>query len=234
MAQQDHPVTGSRNIVASTVVKGLLMLLACGSAGATIIGGAVTGGDSGGSFVKLTPPLANPFGAPNSVGNDNFQSPNLFGFDEDQNILLGAPLTVDVGTSPLPVGTTVASHYVFFDPCPSQHIVGTVDFDSDVLAIITSTNNLSASDFLANTGVNYLNPGARGLESGDSVTISAPSQILFDTFASSPGDYVRVLTKYSPRAVPEPGSAMLLITGSLGALNSGWLCRRRVGRLKTT
>jgi hypothetical protein len=65
---------------------------------------------------------------------------------------------------------------------------------------MTSTTNLAASDFLANTGVNYLNPGARGLEFGDSVTISGARQILFDTFASSPGDYVRVLTEFSPTA----------------------------------
>ena len=89
---------------------------------ATIIGGSVTGGTAqtaGGTFVKLTVPLSNPFGPPNSVGNDNFQSPNLFGFDENQNILLAAPLTVDVGTSPIPAGSTVASHYIFFDPGPS-------------------------------------------------------------------------------------------------------------------
>lgn len=71
-------------------------------ASATIIGGSVTGGTAltaGGIFVKLTAPLANPFGPPDSVGNDNFQSSDLFGFDEAQDITLGAPLTVDVGGS---------------------------------------------------------------------------------------------------------------------------------------
>jgi hypothetical protein len=207
----------------------LLTLTIVTPAGATIIGGSVTGGTAqtaGGVFVKLTVPLANLFGAPDSVGNDNFQSPNLFGFDEDQNILLAAPLTVDVGTSPIAAGTIVASHYIFFDPGPSQHIIGTVDFDSDVLAIITGTGTLSASDFLANTGVNYLNPGLRGLEAGDSVTISGARQILFDTVASSPGDYVRVLTAFSPTvAVPEPGSIALLGIGLVAAL----LVRRRPG-----
>jgi hypothetical protein len=184
---------------------------------ASIISGSVTGGTAltaGGTFLKLTVPLPNLFGPPDSVGNDNFQSPDLFGFDEDQNILLTAPLTVDVGASSLPAGTVVASHYIFFDPGPSEHVIGTVDFDSDVLAIITSTGNLAASDFLSNTGVNYLDPQARGLEAGDSVTISGPRQILFDTFASTPGDYVRVLTELSPsEAVPEPGVVPLLGCG---------------------
>jgi len=192
----------------------LLPLLVSVPAVAEIISGAVTGGTAltaGGIFVKLTPPLPNLFGPPDSVGNDNFQSPNLYGFDEDQNILIGAVLGVDVGTAPA-VGTTVASHYIFFDPGPAQEVIGTVNFDSDVLAIITSTSNLAASDFLANTGVNYLDPAERGLEAGDSVTISGPRQILFDTVASSPGDYVRVITEFSPgtTAIPEPGTLPLL------------------------
>jgi len=199
----------------------VLTLAASLPATATIISGDVTGGTAltaGGTFVKLTVPLSNPFGPPNSVGNDNFQSPDLYGFDEDQNILLTAPLTVNVGTSPIPAGTVVASHYVFFDPGPTEHVIGTVNFDSDILGIITSTTTLADSDFLANTGVNYLNPSARGLEAGDSVTISGPRQILFDTFASSPGDYVRVLTAFSPAAAaaPEPGSFGLLADGLAG------------------
>jgi hypothetical protein len=217
-------------------VMATLVLTMCLPAAATIIGGTVTGGTAqtaGGVFVKLTVPLSNPFGPPDSVGNDNFQSPNLYGFDEDQNILLTAPLTVNVGASPIPAGTTVASHYIFFDPGPSLHVIGTVDFDSDVLAIITSTADLAASDFLANTGVNYLNPGNRGLEAGDSVTINGARQILFDTFASSPGDYVRVLTAFSPTAsptslAPEPGGLTLLASG-LAAL-AALLGRRRPSR----
>jgi PEP-CTERM motif len=212
-----------------------LLFTASIPATADILGGVVTGGTAltaGGTFVKLTVPLSNPFGAPNSVGNDNFQSPNLFGFDEDQNILLTAPLMVDVGVT-IPAGTIVASHYIFFDPGPSEHVIGTVDFDSDILGIETSTGNLADTDFLANTGVNYLNPSARGLEAGDSVTISGPEQILFDTFASSPGDYVRVLTAFSPGGgstpppVPEPSSIALLGSGLIALATM--LGRRRTG-----
>ena len=193
-------------------------------ASATIVSGAVTGGDTGGTFVKLSVPLTGSTPA-NTVGADNFQSPNLFGFDESQNILLAAALNMDIGAS-VAAGTQVASHYIFFDPRQTGHIIGTVDFDSDVLGIITSTGLLAVSDILANTGVNYLNPGLRGLEAGDSVTISGTRQILFDTFASSPGDYVRVITAFSLGAtVPEPASIAL----ALAALAGVGVARRRRG-----
>jgi hypothetical protein len=196
-------------------MKRSLLTLACplaflGDASAAITGGALTGGTaltSGGVFVKLVTPLPNPFGPPDSVGNDNFQSPNLFAFDEVQQLVLTAPLVLDVGASPLPTGTIVSSHYVFFDPGPSLTVIGTIDFDGDVLGIITSTGNLAASDFLATPGVNYLDPAGRGLEEGDSVSISGPRQVLVDLSASSPGDYVRVITAV-PAAAPVFASAV--------------------------
>jgi hypothetical protein len=195
---------------------------------AIILSGMLTGGSAfsgGGAFVKLTPPLPNPVGPPNSVGQDNFQSLNVFGFDEDQNITIPSSLSAEVGLSPLPAGTVVASHYVFFDPNQIARAIGTVNFDSNVLAIMTSTQTMGNSDFLANTGVNYLNPTARGLEAGDVVTISGAQQISFDFSAGSPGDYIRVLTQYSPGAVPEPGTWALL--GGMAVGGGTLLLRRR-------
>jgi len=178
-------------------------------ASATIVSGTVTGGTSGGTFVKLNIPLtgSTPF---NTVGEDNYNSPNLFGFDESQNILLGATLVMDVGGT-VAAGTQVASHYIFFDPRFLSTIIGTVDFDSDVLGIMSSRGLLLASDFLVNTGVNYMSPALRGLEPAtDTVAISGSRQISLSWSASSPGDYVRVITAFSPGAVPEPGTLALL------------------------
>ncbi len=167
---------------------------------ATVLGGSATAGSAvvrGGVFQTLTLPLPNALGQPGSVGDNNFDSDNFFGFDEAQNIVLTGPLQVDLlastgNSGSLAAGTTVASHYLFFDPGPSRHIVGTVDFDSAVLAVITSTANLAASDFLAQTGVDYLNPRLRGLEARDVVTITGPNQIDVDFRASSPGETISV------------------------------------------
>lgn len=197
-------------------------------ANATIISGAVTGGQAqsqGGVFEKLTLPFDPPNGAINTVGNNTFQTPNLYGFDEDQNILLGADLSVDGGT--ISAGTVVASHYIFFDPNNSTTITGSVTFDSEILGVVSSTGLLAASDFLANTGVTYLNPGLRGLEANtDSYSLSDAFTIAIAWRASTPGDYIRVLTARSPGApeVPIPGAIPLFLSGLAGF---GFMKRRR-------
>lgn len=190
-------------------------------ASAAILSGNVTYGS--GSFVELSIPFTE--SSPNNtVGNNTFQDRNLYAFNEGQNIELLSDLDVDflaaTGTSgSLSTGTIVASHYVFFDPRNSRHQEGNVTFDSAVLAIITSSGLLSASDFLLNNGVNYLNPGLRGLEANDSASVCLNSEtICVDWTASTPGDYIRVLTEYSPLGaqVPVPTAAILFAPVLLG------------------
>ena len=200
-----------------------------GNAMAIISNGAVTGGS-----VTLLPPAAQgtfiDLGSASgiSVGNNNFDSRNLYGFNENQNITLLANLSVDVGSTIL-AGTVVASQYVFFDPDGFESVEGWVEFDSEVLGIMTSTTNLNASDFLINNNVTYLSPTLRGLERSDSVSIDATNnqRINLSFLARSPGDYIRVITATSPgggnvppASVPEVESVLLMGIGLLMLIGS--------------
>ena len=138
-----------------------------------------------------------------SVGADNFNTDHLYGFDEDQNITLEAPIIVDIGseTGLIAAGTVVASHYVFFDSINGVQ-VGYVDFDAEILGIAALPASMDATDFLANTGVDYISTDLRGLEQGDYAWIDEElPERLWDYWAgSSPGDYIRVFTAQSAGA----------------------------------
>lgn len=226
-----------------------LFLLVSTSAHSIIIGGSVTdigsigvndAFDQGGVFTELSLP----FSIANTVGNDTFQTANLYAFNEGQNITLNSNYSVNIGSA-LTSGMVISSHYVFFDPDNSTYQEGWVDFDADILAVITNTSLLLASDDFLNNNVTYLNPAARGLESVDSVRIgTAPAELdrlYVDWRASTPGDYVRVITGYSvggenpctnnppgvggcPANVPEPSIFALFGVGLVGL---GFSARRR-------
>jgi len=198
------------------------MLLMSLPSSATIVSGNVTSG--GGTFVKLTLPFteSNP---DNTVGSDTFQTLNLYGFYEGQNINITSDIEVNIiadglgggnSSGTLLSGSTVASHYIFFDPETTASQTGAVTFDSAIFGIITSSANLAASDFLINTGVTYQNATLRGLEAGDLVTITGLQTISVDWRASTPGDYIRVLTDFSPGAVvPVPAAVWFFCSGLL-------------------
>ncbi|MHA7734638.1 thrombospondin type 3 repeat-containing protein [Nitrosopumilus sp. S6] len=190
---------------------GAILLTLPSSADAFVTSGTVTGGSSAtctestpncGVFVKLTPTPSNPIGF---VGDDNHQSHNLFAFDEGQNLASNGEVQVNLlpsGGSGILQDGTYASHYVFYDPATGNDILGCVTFDSDIAGVITKRPELIASDAFQDTdttGAIYLSDHLRGLENGqDFVTITDDRTICIDFYANSPGDYIRVLTGFSP------------------------------------
>lgn len=173
-------------------------LMSASPAAAVVLDGAIVRQDGSGAFVILD--TQTPF----SVGQDNFNTDNLYAFDEDQNIVLPAPIRVDIGDEDgvLAAGTEVASHYVFFDSIAGTHM-GYVDFDAPILGIAAFQDTMGATDFLANTAVNYIGTELRGLERGDYVWIDEEDPFRLWVFwaGSSPGDYIRVFTAHSPNAM---------------------------------
>lgn len=181
------------------------LALAAAPAAAVVVSGTVDTGTAhaaGGSFSLI----ANPAGM--SVGEDNFNDNNLHAFDELQNHTLTSLLKLNGGAS-LAAGTRISSHYLVFDPARFTTIGGTVTFDRPILGVIFRGRELSASDFLSNPLVTYLNPGSRGFEFGDILGISG-NTVRFDVKAQTPGDSFRVITA---AAVPEPSSWAMLIVG---------------------
>lgn len=162
-----------------------------------VLGGKILEQNGSGEFVKLE--TTTPF----SVGADTFDDDNLYAFDEDQNIELQEPVRVDIGgvNSVIPQGTVVASHYVFFDSIASVQY-GYVDFDAPILGLAVFQDTMSATDYLANTSVNYISIELRGLEQGDYVWIDEddPHRLWVYWAGSSPGDYIRVFTEESHTA----------------------------------
>lgn len=171
------------------------LALSTAPAEAFVLGGAVERQSGRGEFRKLDPKDAF------VVGQDTFESDNLFAFDENQNIVLDRDIRVDIGGDEglICEGVLVASHYVFFDSAGGAQY-GYVDFDSPVLGVALAERTMAATDFLANTDVTYLSHRLRGLEWCDQVWIDPddPFRIRVYWTASSPGDYIRVFTAKSP------------------------------------
>jgi hypothetical protein len=169
----------------------------------------------------------------------------LLAWDEQQNLTLASDLRIDrVADETAPfireengaffivAGTIVSSHYLQWDPLGSSGTVeGTVNLDSTVYGFITDTGRLADTDALLGLpGFDYNDFGARGLEAQDFIEF-AGSSVNVRWTASSPGDWTRLLTAFSPgggdggngggnggSSVPEPSTLGLLVAGLLGTL----------------
>jgi hypothetical protein len=200
-----------------------IVVLMSGVARADVISGSVlsvtTGNTVGaGTFDQIFPPPPDPV-----FNNDQNQDSTLYAFNEQQGVTLSSAVTVEVGggiTHTIAQGTLVNSQIVFFDPNQAQTIVGNVTFDSTVLGIITSSAGLTASDAaalgLTLPTLTYDVVSESGLEAGDSVTINGSNadEINWNTSASTPGDWVRVLTVGTP--LPSAAWGGIVLLGAFG------------------
>lgn len=173
-------------------------LVLASPAGGVVLDGKIVQQTGNGAFVILD---AN---GTFSVGFDNFETDNLYAFNEDQNILLEKRIRVDLGgmNGFIPSGEIVASHYVFFDSAAGIQR-GYIDFDAPILGVAAYQDTMGATDFLANNSVTYISPQLRGLEVGDQIWIDPElsNRLWVSWSASSPGDYIRVFTRKSPGAI---------------------------------
>lgn len=156
---------------------------------------------------------------PNPV-TENPNDGRLVGWNERQNVTLSADLRVDRVFDPnasfvssagggdffIKAGTVVSSHYLQWDPFgdnASGSVQATIELDSQAFAFITADQNLFDSDgAVALPGIDYNDFNLRGLESGDTTDFNGPD-VDIDWFASSPGDWTRLITAFSPGAAPE-------------------------------
>lgn len=193
---------------------------------AAIVSGAITGGSVFGSGSVVTLGAAD---TPFSVGFDNFNTNNLYVFNEVQDFALLSDLTVALnGTQvTLAMGTLVRSHLIAFDPLLEQTVRATLTFDSTILGVARTDAQLAASNYLGLPGVTYTMPAGVGLEPGLDILSFSSDSLGMRLGGASPGDVLRVLTvgTLAPSAaVPEPSTWVMMLLG-FGAV--GTMLRRR-------
>jgi hypothetical protein len=206
-----------------------LVAVSAGTANATLVGFPVCGGSAVACAITTTPP--------DPVTPD----PNdgiLLAWDEVQNLALTQKLYVDRVFDPtaefvdsdagglfLQPGTVVSSHYVQWDPVgrPSTlvRVQATIETDSTIFAFITSDRNLFDSDSLLGLpSLNYNDFSNRGLEaSNNDTTVFDGNRVSINWGATSPGDWTRMITAFSPSAeIPLPAAAWLFGSSLIGLL----------------
>ncbi|MEM6826524.1 MAG: PEPxxWA-CTERM sorting domain-containing protein [Pseudomonadota bacterium] len=197
-----------KKTILAALAAGMAMVSAPASA-VTTVDGTASGSTAGGPLAPVLFEELNPVTGQN-VGVDPFDLPSLFFLRERTNVTVGS-LSSLVNLS---ADTVVDSFYILFDPAstnPATTLFGEVVFGEEILAIITDTDDLEDTDsaFGLNT-VNYGTSDFRGLEGNDDASFVG-NELTVEFVATSPGDFIRVLTVAAP--VPEPSTWLMLLLG---------------------
>lgn len=172
--------------------------------------------------------------APDSTAVNATVSDKMQGFNEQQNFLLEEDLKVDFNQF-IEAGTLVNSHMIFLDSVANSRASQTVEwlFDGDILGVMSDKNGKleAASSFLGAEGTQYTSTiGARGLEhnniekKNDGYLVDG-NKLNLKMTVTSPGDWIRVVTKASTKSVPEPTSILGFI--AVGAFGTASTLKRK-------
>jgi hypothetical protein len=230
-----------RRILALGLGAVLVPALLATAAGAAVV--SVTG-----SVEVVSPPA--------SVAAGSYESSNIRVWNEQQNVTLSAPVSVDIsssgnyviGATPLSAntiaaGTCVNVHYVHFDPVATgfQSASGSVRFDDSILGVLVTDAGLASTNGFGVPPTSYL--GADSLDNLDVINLNidvvgvgGPSVIDLTPNLSVGGgtdltDDLRVITKgcvAPPPVVPEVAFAVLLPVGALALFGGVVLTHRRL------
>lgn len=131
---------------------------------------------------------------PSVVTGDAFNISGMYYFDEIQGYILASELAVDVGAN-ISAGTSVDSYFVYHDPVGAEWQSGTMTFDADVLGVIHLQDALVASNYLGKPSLTYNLSCVNCWWDGPAVISADKRTVTLSCSASSPGDFLRVITR---------------------------------------
>lgn len=144
--------------------------------------------------VKLAAPPASVL--PNQLESDT----DIFAFDEKQCVTAGVAVQTDQGV--IPAGTPFSCHFFHADPAtvpPGVLLTGRAMFDTEIMAVISASADLDATDGICGDGTTYPAAGAaptRGFEpaQADAYQLLNPFALRVRMEVPSRMDQMRVLT----------------------------------------
>lgn len=189
------------------------------TAGALALLGAISVGGVARAWIAAVQPAAVLF-TPPSVLPGNPSAPDIWAFNERQDVILPAPILLDVqplnpgvhvpaDLNPvwIPAGTCVSSHYLHYEDAVLSTATGGARFVRPILGVAVRQATLDATNFLGRPAVTYPTAAncnaVAGVDCGmellpqDELRVDANRvQVRFD--AQTPGDRIRVVTAGDP------------------------------------